>query len=310
MLPKLLRHPTLRHPRLCRILPYVIVLGGAFLPCIIPASVEAIPGWVTGITLLIGGIAAIGFMVRNFHVLFALDMMLATLSCFRTAAEEYPLPKSFTPEQLTKRLRFYGSKETPTALRPQPDLLRYRVKTPLTVYTGGIEMVAAVYRTGRLTKEEYRLIFSSGKTNSKALQGKKRTLYLDRFQKKGKLNRATVIFILADTVDEALRKQLFKTVCKQVGDGFDTSYLPCVIDLERRVCTFDSLRMPFMGFGYPVKNRGIRLIRRIVFSGFLPYKKSEKRLDYVKNNPDDIEVSADMTLWELWHTVHQELKNI
>ncbi len=44
-----------------------------------------------------------------------------------------------------------------------------------------------------------------------------------------------------------------------------TALLPCVIDLEEQICTFDSMRMPCTGFQYPIKNRGIKIIRKYLF---------------------------------------------
>lgn len=62
-----------------------------------------------------------------------------------------------------------------------------------------------------------------------------------------------MIVIFADRVEEQLRTELSDTVGKGGGDGSETAALPCVVDLERRSCTFDSMRLPYVGFGYPVK---------------------------------------------------------
>lgn len=105
-----------------------------------------------------------------------------------------------------------------------------------------------------------------------------------------------MILILADQVEEGLRGQLFDVVRREAGDGFDTALLPCVVDLEKRICTFDSERIPYTGFQYPAKSRGIRLIRRYLFRGRFPYSSSPDMLDSVWNQ----ELSPENSLWDLW----------
>ena len=119
---------------------------------------------------------------------------------------------------------------------------------------------------------------------------------LDRTQKKAPINQVVVILILADQVEEGLRGQLFDVVRREAGDGFDTALLPCVVDLEKRICTFDSERIPYTGFRYPAKNRGIRLIRRYLFRSRFPYSSSPDMLDSVWNQ----ELSPENSLWDLW----------
>ncbi len=83
------------------------------------------------------------------------------------------------------------------------------------------------------------------------------------------LHQVIVIVILADRVEEQLRTELSDTVGKGGGDGSETAALPCVVDLERRSCVRQHAA-PLCGLRYPVKNRGIRLIRRYLFGGRFP----------------------------------------
>ena len=131
----------------------------------------------------------------------------------------------------------------------------------MTVYSSGIERIVAAYEVDYLDREIYRDIFSSAKTNSKALIGKKKARFLDSQQKKQPLHRVTVILILAHKIDAGLIDELYDLVCKQCGDEQENCLVPCVVDLEHHTCVFNCLRVPFVGFGYAVKNRGIRIVK-------------------------------------------------
>ena len=98
--------------------------------------------------------------------------------------------------------------------------------------------------------------------------------------------------IYAKQVDEKLRNSLFDVVCKNGGDGFDTAVLPCVVDLEKQICTFDSMRIPYTGFQYPVKNRGIRIIQKYLFNNKFPFADSPDMLDPIKD------MGPEQSLWD------------
>ena len=140
----------------------------------------------------------------------------------------------------------------------------------------------------------------AAKATARALKGAKRHRFLDKAQRSAPLHQVIVIVILADRVEEQLRTELSDTVGKGGGDGFETAALPCVVDLERRSCTFDSMRLPYVGFGYPVKNRGIRLIRRYLFGGRFPYAASPQTL------PPIVGLEPEQTLWRFWRELRDE----
>ncbi len=178
-------------------------------------------------------------------------------------------------------------------------MLRYQSKAPATVYASGIEKVIATYHVDVLDKNQYRLISCSAAANSNLLKGKKKHRFLDRVQRQAPLNRATVIVIYAKRVDEGLRAHLFDMVCKDGGDGLDTAVLPCVVDLEKGICTFDSMRIPYLGVQHPAKNRGIRIIRKCLFDNRFPFAGSPDRLEPIL---DDL----DQSLWAFWRTTKKE----
>lgn len=295
-----MKFPTLRYPRLCRALPYVVILGSFFLLIAAVSWVPILPE-IVKLLLCIGlTLGLLVVLIREFPALMCVDIILATLSGLRTARTEYPLPKGFDPYRLERRLCRFGAGYAPTPRMPQPKILRYRLSGSQTIYSRGIERVAALYACDRLDAEGYREIFQSAKANSRSLLEKKKPRSLDSSQKKAPLHRVTVVFLLANEVDPQLGEKLFDQVCKGCGEEMTDVTLPCVIDLREGRCTFSSQRLPYVGFGYPAKNRGIRLIRRMVFDDRLPLRGNEKRV------PMKDEEDLDQSLWQFWQKTRVE----
>ena len=296
-----MKYPNLKNALLCRILVYVIVLGGFILPIIICASIDLIPDEISIMVFFVMTIGLLVYIFKNFALLMYMDIFLATLHCHNTARKKFDIDRKRIAQKIESRISRFGKKYAPAPITPVPDTLRYKFSTPITIYSSGIEKVVMTYHVGFLDVEAYRAIFRSADTNSKALIGKKKAILLDKSQKESGLNRATVAIIFASRMDDSFREVLFDTVCKQGGDGFDRAILPCVIDLEKEICIFDSERLPYYGFQYPVKNRGIRLIRKFIFGGKLPLKNNPYTLVPIKD------ADAELSLWKFWHTSKKEL---
>ena len=296
-----LEFPKLKNALLCRILVYVVVLGGFIAPIIIVANLNFVPETIkiiTGVTL---AIALLIYLIKNFMLLMAMDVGLATLHCNNTARKRFALPKSFAVKNAENRISKFGKQYSPIAISPKPHLLQYKSNAPLTIYSSGIEKVIAVYYIDLLDKNQYNSIINSAVANSNSLKGKKKHRFLDKSQKKSPLNRVTVIFIFAKQVDPDFRDNLFKAVCQNGGDGFDTAIIPCVVDLETQLATFDSMRIPYVGFQYPVKNRGIMLIRKCLFNGRLTFANSPDAVDPIKD------IDPEQSLWSFWRNMKKEL---
>ena len=219
----------------------------------------------------------------------------------QTARTQYTLPASRTPNAIRRSILRYGLQCNPTPIQPQPAALRYRFSSPITVYSRGIERVLAAYEVDFLDKDTYRSILNSAKANSKALTGKKKARFLDQKQKKQSLHRVTVILILAHQVEPQMIPNLYELVCKQCGDEQENCTIPCVVDLAHHSCVFNCLRIPFVGYGYAVKNRGIRMIRNTVFGGNLNLHGNAHVLTPIRAiDPDD-------SLWDFWKELHHQL---
>ena len=287
-----MKWPKLKQPRLCRIMSYVAVLGCGLLP-IVAAFMLPLPDLVLVAVVLGSLVGLLVYLVRNFLVLMTMDMGLAMFSCHQTARTKYFLTGSQTVDVIRKRVLRYGAACAPVALPPLPSALRYKFSPSWTIYAKGIERVVAAYEIDLLDPARYRAILDAAKANSRALEGKKKQRFLDSAQKKAPLHRVTVVLILAHRVDPKLAEGLYELVCRGIGDENENCVLPCVVDLAQGSCVFDGMRMPYVGFGYAVKNRGIRLIRKLVFGGDLNLRGNENVVPIKDYDPEQ-------TLWAFW----------
>ena len=295
-----MKYPTLRQPRLCRILPYIVVLGGYILPLVvlIKLNISETPKIFACLAL---SLCFIIYLFRNFMFLMVLDMCFASLCNWFTARTQFELPKGFNEKSLIKSVNRFGIECRPTKLEPIPYMQRYKFNQPFTVYSKGIEKVISVYKPERLDKETYQAIYRSATSNSKALIGTKKARFLDKQQKESPLNRVTIIYILTKEIEESFETDIYQTLCKASGDGFDVSILPCVIDTKKRLCYFNSERVGYIGFQYPVKDRGIKLIKKQVFGGKPPLDNEH----YI--SAPGIEKDLDESLWSFWRSMKKEL---
>lgn len=123
---------------------------------------------------------------------------------------------------------------------------------------------------------------------------------LDIVQERAPLNQVSVIMIYANRVEDAFWDELPDMLCKESGDALELSFLPCVVDLERRICTFDSRKIPD-DFQITVKNRGLRLIRKYLFHDRLSASDSPDLLP-----PVDGDLDLNQSLWHFWRYLKKE----
>lgn len=290
--------PRLKNPLLCRILVYVTVLGAALVPMLLMMHLP-LPEGLQAFAILapLAGLAV--YVHKNFICLMTVDLILATLCCQQKARKHFALPPGFSPEKVTRRLSHFGREYHPVLCQVPPQMLLYKSIYPLSITACSIEKLVALYRVPLLDKNLYRNLVTSAAINAKALKGSRPHRFLDKNQRRAPINQVMVVLILADRVEEKLRSALSEEVCKGGGE-INTSLLPCVVDLEQQICTFDSFRVPYTGFVYAAKNRGINLLRRYVFGGRFPYSRSPDRPE-----PKDADY-LDQTLWQFWRATKRE----
>ena len=295
-----MKFPKLKHAMFCRIFIYVVVLGAFFVPIAILLSLSFITETIKALGVLLLIVLLLVYLVKNFIVLMAMDILLASLYCQNTARRSFNLYKKRSIVKIQRSIIHHGREQVPTALCPKPDILRYKAQISQTVYCRSIEKIIATYSCEFLDEVEYQKIINSASANVKALIGHKKTIRTDPSQKNVPIHTVGVIVIFAMHVDEKLNVKLFDFVGKQAGDGWKYAIMPCVIDTQTMRCTFDSVRIPYVGMEYPVKNRGYHLIKKHVFGGKIPRKGNELLISIKDYNPEE-------SLWEFWHRMKVEL---
>ena len=299
-----LKYPKIKNATLSIILTYVVVLGVFILPIVIVMSLP----WISDITkvtfFIVMVLAMLVYLIRNFVVLMSMEIMLTTLKCHLSARKQFEVLDGYDVGDIENELSRFGVRCEPITRAPIPDILRYKAKASHTVYAKGTEMVVAAYRVSKLDKDIYNKVFRSANANSRALIGKKKLVFLDKEQKTAPLKRVTVIIIFAETVEERLSEELFELVCKNDGDGMDNAIVPCVVDISQKTCVFNCMRIPSLGYGNPVKNYGIRIVRKCVFGGVLPVENNDKKLEPIKD------IDPEQSLWDFWRSIYKETVGI
>lgn len=293
--------PKIKHALLCRILVYVVVIGGFALPVVIAFQLNFLSDGMKVFVLMAALVGLLIYMFRNMVVLMTLDGMLGMMHYHFRARKFFALRDSFTVEKAEKRIARFGRSFNASSISPRPTVFRYRMSKSLTVFADRIEKLFLVYHVDRLDKDGYRSIITSAKANVRIFEEKNKSLRKKSSAGKPTLNRVTVIVIFSRKVDDILDRELLDLLDKGNGDGFDISVLPCVVDMDARKCTFDSMSDPYMGMQYPVKNRGIRMIRRYLFGGKFPYAISTEYLDSMAD-PEEL----DKSLWHFWYELIKE----
>lgn len=306
---KLPQFPQLKQTLLCKIFLCLMMLKYAIFGILV-GTLSVIPDNVK-VFLIVGAcILTLADMFRNFAFYLTTEMTLEVLHCLLTGGWEFSLPQAFSAQELVQRCGSFGRAYEPAVLAPRPAILRYRSGRPAQMFASGIEKIIAVYPVAMLDEDTYRRIHASAAQNAKALKGKKKHILLEKPQRKAPIDQVTVALIVADQVEEAFRSKLKDVASKQVGDGETVSMIPCVVDLEKQRCIFDSTREVFLDGHYPVKNRGIRFIKRYLFRGGLRLIGDSN--DFLKNeaaaaeNGEEKEV-LEMSFWEFARMTKKEM---
>ena len=126
-----MRFPKLKYPRICRLLTYIVVIGSGILPIVIVFNLP-VPEGISVIVMLGSLIGLLIYLLRNFLILMMMDMVLASLSCYRTARRQYSLPPRRSAEAIRKSILHYGIECEPTSTKPTPSALRYKFSNPVT----------------------------------------------------------------------------------------------------------------------------------------------------------------------------------
>lgn len=288
-----MRFPKIKNALLCRLTVYAVVLGTTALLILAVSLMNFIPPEyrvILGFVILVGLVI---YIIKNFMVLMSLDILFATMHCMLKARKQYNLPELYTFERAKIRASRYGKRRKPINYDPAPETLTYRFRKAYTIQEKGRESVIAMYQTDYLDAETYRRICGSAKANSRSLTGMKNPKMFDPKADKLPVSRVAVAVISAKQIDAGLFFVLYDKVCKQLGDEVHNAFMPCIIDESRRICFFDGMSIPNVGFGMGIKNEGIKIIRKCVFGGKIDVSENEYCVSPKEEDTDE-------TLWTVW----------
>ena len=233
------------------------------------------------------------------------ELVLKMIEANMKQRTKFILPEGLTKEKIESNVRKIGKPVESALVLPQPQILNYSFKTPLTGFSSGIETVVSLYKTQFLGEVEYKNILNSVQSNSKNLKGRKSSHFLDSEQKKAPLKRTIIALILADSVEEKLSSNLYNVIVKEDKDGVDESVLPCVINFKDNTVFFNTAIIPDMFSLKPSRNRGIKIIKNKVFKGKLDFKNNLNRIEVNIN-----EIDVEQTIFKLIASERKEFKNI
>lgn len=290
---------------LCKIYLYALLFTPALFIFVIIPAIPLISDLVKAIVLFTCLAIYLVAIFKNAVVLFTVDSFLSVIEHYNNARRQFNLPETFSPEQTEKKLLKFGTSCSPLSSVQTPNILQYRFTNSFSTLSKGKENVILTYHTDFLNEKEYNNITDSANKNSFALKGKKKPKFLSSEQKDAPLTRLTIVFIFAKTVDQEFLKRAYDTVCKQEGDDFDNSFLPCIIDLQNRICIFNSLCSSEIIIK-PVKNVGIKFIKNYIFDGILPLINNEYMLDPSLLDKD---IDLNQSLFDFWQSTKLELKH-
>ena len=307
---RLPRFPKMKQPLLCWLLTVLLLLRYVLIADFI-CRLSAIPEWVKNLSRFGAGVLTLADLCENGLLYIGLLFMMWFMRGNVKGICEFSLPRAFSAQKLVRRCGFFGWPCDPIETALRPEMLRYWNRHPmLSVSASGIEKIIAVYSVAQLDEDMYRRIRASAALNAEALKGRMKHVLLARPQKKAPIEQVTVVLILADQVEETFRSTLRDAVCRDEGNKETLAELPCVVDLERQTCTFDGMREMFLG-RYPVKNRGIRLIKRYLFRGRLRRIGSGddglKSRAFLAEDMEDQEL-LEMSFWEFCRMAKEEVK--
>lgn len=293
----------IKNARFCLVLGSILIL----LISVFPFVFLAIPGFndvFKIIGFLVLSVLSLYLLIKSLPVLLLAQMVLTTIDCENKARTKFELPEKLKIKDLEKRISKYGKSYEPVTVFPQPEILKYKFKNPVSIYSKGIETIVSTYTTEILTEDTYKSIIKSANINTKNLSGKKKALFLDSQRKKSPLKRTNIIFVFANDVDESIEKRLFEILSNTDKDGFDNSILPCVVNFKKSEIIFNSVALPDVFASNYARNRGIRLIRKKFFRNKLKLKNN---YNFVKPIFNDRAFDREQTLWQLLKSEFNEI---
>lgn len=273
------------------------------------AAQELLPPLIT--VLLTFGIWgwAIWFMISHYAILMMTSMCLEMYHAHLHGRTHFACPKNGTDldgirQRILRRAKGFAVPYELENLPKELVCLRYKNTPSMTVYYHRIEKLLLVYEVDVLDTDASRKLWQSANAITNIIGKEQKPLYRKPKDHAKDNSVSVAVVILAQTVTPEVAANLVEAEIK-AGDRF---VLFCAVELSTAKYYFDNQKEPFL-FAYPVKNRAINRIHRIVFGGRVPLRDNPHTLPIPKGFKKD-GFDPEMSLWRFMKRAQKELKGM
>lgn len=300
-----MKFPKWNHPWLCQQLLYLPVYLLLLLPLVGVIVLESCGIEVFGIPFLIvffafGG-CAIWYLFSHAPLLIGADLLASDIHSWQRDRLEYRSAINGTGREtaqrrILRRCRLWGRKWEGSDGR---FTVFCKHGYSWTVFYSMLEKRLVLCQAEHLTLEQYRLLLGQARSRLRELpDGVVR--FQDKKMKKQPRAYATLVVILADNVDDAVKSEARKLP----EETREACILPCVVECPTGCYYMNGGKQSYeVGMsGRPARNMARGMARRLVFAVGLPRENREKR------PPCEVEEFLDMSLWESVRWIRQIFK--
>ena len=295
-----MKFPKWNHPWLCQQLLYLPAYLLLLLPLVGVIVLESCGIEVFGIPFLIAffifGGAAVGYLLIFAPYLIGADMIAAEIHSWQRDRLEYRsaingMDRETAQRRILRRCRLWGRKWKGSDGR---FTVFCKHGYSWTVFYSMLEKRLVLCQAEHLTLEQYRLLLGQARSRLRELPDGVIRLQ-DKKTKKQPRAYATLVVILADSVDDAVKAEARKLPV----ETREVCILPCVVECPTGCYYMNGGKQDFeIGMmGRPARNMARGMARRLVFAVGLPRENREKR------PPCEMKEMMDKTLWESIHMV-------
>ena len=304
-----MKWPKLKHPLLCN----VVLVGSVMAPPILSLFLPALPvadnihPLLLAVIILAPWFWALWFMISHYAILMMTSMCLEMYQAYLHGRRHFTCPQNGEdPDTIRKRIfrrvgRF-GSPYEVKAVPPELLTIRYKNSPSGTVYYNRIEKLLLVYEADILDGEAFRKLWQSAHAITNIIGREQKPLYRKPKGHSKDNSVSVAAVILANTVSPDMAAKLVETEIRTD----DRHVLFCAVELSNAKYYFDNQKEPFM-FAYPVKNRAVNLIHRVVFGGQVPLRSNPHMLPEPQWAEQD-GFSPEESLWSFMKHLQKELK--
>ena len=306
-----MKWPKLKHPLLCNIVLVGIVMAPPILILFLPALPVAayIPPILLAVLILCPWIGSLWFMISHYALLMMTSVCLEMYQAYLQGRRHFTCPQNGTEpagirKRILRRVERFGYPYEVKAAPRELIALRYQNLPSATVYYHRIEKLLLVYEVDILDGDAFRKLWQSANAVTNIIGKEQRPLYRKPKGHSKDNSVSVAAVILANTVSPDVAAKL----AEEDSQMNDRHILLCAVELSTAKYYFDNQKEPFL-FSYPVKNRAINRIHRIVFGGRVPLRSNPHMLPepmWLKRD----EFHPEDSLWSFMKRAQKKLKGM